>query len=113
MSKWQPIETAPRGGTLIDLWVVDETGEGWREPSAYFVKDVLWERYEYAADGSYKQVSSRRDGWFAPNHDYDGMDGWCDFPRSFNEHPNQRKWQFKTPTHWMPLPAPPNSERGE
>lgn len=29
---WQPIETAPKDGTKVDLWVVDPLGEGKRIP---------------------------------------------------------------------------------
>ena len=107
MTEWQTIDTAPRDGTVIDIWMTDESGGGWREPDAYYVTDREETVIQYAEDGSYARVSRRRDGWWAPNHDYDGDDGWCDVPEHFNPHPNQRKTFYTRPTHWMPRPVAP------
>lgn len=115
MSDWQPIDTAPKDGTVIDLWMVDETGKGWREASAYYVTgredyEAVWD----AEHGRYSIKNRRafnRDGWWAPNHDYDNQDGWCDLPRRFNRHPLVRCVQFKLPTHWMPLPSAPPAKQ--
>ena len=77
MSKWQPIETAPKDGTVIDLWVVvvseqrrnngikDDPKE-WREVNAFWVEGG----WDEGRDGHYQ-----RDGWMAPGHDYDGASG--------------------------------------
>lgn len=71
MSQWQPIDSAPRDGTLIDLWVTcGSTGGKGRLPNA------RW---------------------------HPGTIQWIDsslFPVS----------NTLTPTHWMPLPAPPEQD---
>ena len=60
----------PMDGTKIDLWVWDERRA-----------DCYW------------QGSLKRGKWWAPNQDYDGMDGvLCGRDE---------------PTHWRPLPEPP------
>lgn len=99
MSEWQPIETAPMDGTKVDLWLVNADGEGWREADAYWVTDKNVDPYD--------SRRGRRDGWFAPNHDYDGMDGWCDYPMSTNR---DGKVYFRKAIYWMPIPLPPTEK---
>jgi hypothetical protein len=81
VSEWQPIETAPKDGTRIDIWEFchdpawrDETGieNGTR------IVDVWWQDGEWMA-------FNERDG------DVCGV--------GFNEH--------YTVSHWMPVPPPP------
>jgi len=110
-SGWQDIATAPKDGTVIDLWMTDETGAEWRESDAYYVTDCTDDTIVYQPDGSWTTPCRKRDGWFAPGHDYDGH-GFCDVPKHFNPHPRQQKVFFTLPTHWMPLPAAPTPAGG-
>lgn len=52
---WQPIETAPKNGTDIDIWVPVDGG--------FRVADAYW------------RGDQNRGDWWAPNYDYDGCDG--------------------------------------
>lgn len=58
---WQPIETAPKDGTVVDLWVIDSGSV----PSEYRVVDAFWQNPA---------------GWWAANMGYDGETGpvWKD-----------------------------------
>ena len=78
--KWQTIATAPKDGTEIDVWCVDErcapsTGRRYTE--------VRWR------EGSWT--------WFDPRYDGDG--GYIGLDNGVNV----------IVTHWMPPPAPPRS----
>lgn len=78
--KWQPIETAPTGGTRILLW---------------------WRSCIYPSIGSYEldeQFNSRPRGWRAPEEGWRNIGDQC-IPR------NQEDC-----THWMPLPKPPEAK---
>ncbi len=94
---WRPIDTAPKDGTNIDLWVVNQDGEGWRIADAYWVHDR--ERDPYAPS------KGKRDGWFAPDREY-GDPGWADWPEGWTATHDGREY-FDRATHWMPLPEPP------
>lgn len=73
---WQPIETAPKDGTAVDVWC-----NGCRYPDAEFRFEVEWDE-----DG--------------------GEQGWC---HNLSDYETVRWWLIDPqPTHWMPLPEPPN-----
>lgn len=74
MAEWQPIETAPKDGTIIDLWF----GE-------YRETDCWWQ------EGCSIHPQA---GWYSHALCY-GYGDWFD--------------ESEQPTHWMPLPAPPES----
>lgn len=79
MTKWQPIETAPRDGTPIDVY-----GQGRR------ICDVFWSFSVNAETGA--PINSVYDGWVQEGHV-----GQSYLPNYINI----------SPTHWMPLPDPP------
>lgn len=48
MTEWQPIETAPKDGTTVDLWCVAGFGAAERAPGMEY-RDGSWE-HELAGD---------------------------------------------------------------
>lgn len=109
MSEWKTIDSAPRDGTVVDLWIVDQDGNGERVCNARWEAEWGDERHTYNPNGAHKLIHFTRAGWVAPGFDYDGQDGLADMPNWFNEHPRQNRWMFRKPTHWMPLPSPPET----
>jgi hypothetical protein len=80
---WQSIETAPKDGTKIDLWVVFPT----EQPEGKRWADASWrEPGQHNCKGPANWTSSS--GW--PLH------GLTDKPVA---------------THWMPIPEGPNGPR--
>jgi len=87
MSQWQPIETAPKDGTEILLY--NEEGN---------IESGNW--VEAEPDGTDCMGSDA--GWMS----FSGLT----FPgRSFGN-PDYFTKQQAPPTHWMPLPEPPETE---
>ena len=76
MSEWQPIETAPKDGTIIDVWL----GEADRS-------DVEF----YCTTGTRRSA-----GWCFKNGKFRPLGGL-----------EPAMPVFVIPTHWMPLPDPP------
>jgi hypothetical protein len=81
MSEWRPIGTAPKDGTAVLLaWAIDADGD-----------PIQWNTKPSTA-GSFVQVarwSQGEDWWWVY------INTPADTPLHFN------------PTHWMPLPEPP------
>ncbi len=77
VSRWQPIETAPKDRTPVIVAVPDKDRTGWIIGEAYFDTDTT-------------------DWWWAGTSNDEYHDG----PIS------DVNWHM--PTHWQPLPEPPN-----
>lgn len=80
---WQPIETAPKGGTKIDLLYPHPRGRA---------VDCHWGDYALFGLGWYWRTPIWEKGALLPE------DQW-----SLNSYPNMQ------PTHWMYPPAPPSA----
>ncbi len=74
---WNPIETAPKDGTEIDLWFIDHNGYRYRIP------DAKWMPRKYDP--------------------HKGEHAWHDWNPEFEWDP----LEGGEPTHWMPPPEPP------
>ena len=82
MTEWQPIETAPKDGTGVLLcWAIDADG-----------KPIDW-RKSPKTSHVFVQVAA----W------WEGDNAWIVYTDSVQE-----PAVHFTPTHWMPLPPPPN-----
>lgn len=83
--EWQPIETAPRDGTVIDLWA-----DGLR------IANCAWGKPDHCCGEA---------GQYCDSEWHDQPEGWVD--TSFNEF----LWTAHPPSHWMSIPAPPGEDR--
>ena len=81
MSEWQPIETAPRDGTVILFYGEGCVCAGW------FGNDF------------------RPFPWAFVDDTRESLVGCCDKEMTGRVHVNG--YPLDTPTHWMPLPEPP------
>lgn len=80
MTEWQPIETAPKDGTEVLVWC----SKCALVPIAMSYSSAAYFELEYG-DPEYME-----EGWYM---------SW-----SYPVDPPEVTWQ---PTHWMPLPPPP------
>lgn len=87
--EWRPIETAPRDGTRILLLLGDHR-----------IESGKWVDAEEDGPDSIGADA----GWLSDS-------GWTMPGRSFG-HFLHRREPMAPPTHWMPLPEPPEDEKG-
>lgn len=87
MSEWQPIETAPKDGTIIQLYRPPAIGGTWQTRVTAF-----W------------HVSEGHGAWVWPDSDFINIEDedrdWLDQGDFYED--------AKHFTHWMPLPGPPS-----
>lgn len=84
--KWQPIETAPKDGSLIDVWCIDPDGQFKPKEGGIRLTDVWWS----LSDKNWQRMLD--DG------DFDEVELWSKNNLSLPP------WK---PIFWMPLPDPP------
>lgn len=82
--EWKPIESAPKDGTWIVALTPESIEEGWPSPYVFTTRWIK-QRSEY-----WEQIDddTQRRRVLDSSH-WDG---------------------YETPTHWIPLPPPPNTE---
>jgi hypothetical protein len=84
---WYPIESAPKDGTDIDVWVV--------ERDARTFTQTVGSRVSNAA-------------WCSPNNE--SREAWCVYRSPYWEDLEPSNGgKAAVVTHWMPLPPPPSS----
>ena len=100
MSEWQPIETAPSERNVLAFYKND-LGNG------RTVKAVRYEQfqreYDHDSDELIADYSEDRDAYFWPAGWYEVIENWDDYAHL----------AMPRPTHWMPLPAPPQNKPGQ
>jgi len=101
--EWQPIETAPKDGTVIDLWVFCLTvSDDAFDYSEHRIANAFWgDPSEYFADKQPAQWCMEGVRYGMPINDtVESEEIYC-FETGFS---------LIVATHWMPLPAPPKEE---
>jgi hypothetical protein len=94
MSKWQPIETAPKMRKLLVSYV-NALGKRRCVLACYYKAHSLEMHDDYAEVGEYDEATGES---YAP-------EGW------YEEHESDNPLLplSETPTHWQPIPEPPQS----
>lgn len=82
MCEWRDIETAPKDGTKVDLWLIDEKGNGWRIPDAFWGYD----------------------GWAYEDNQF----RYCEYEYKGTGDQIRDRARFARATHWMPIPKGPS-----
>jgi hypothetical protein len=106
---WQPIETAPKDDTHIFVWF-DHSADPYEDPNNpnKLTPYAALAEGPYFMDGEGYCIAK----WFPPHFESEDEYGngywlpgwWFAFQAGDYEYPCN-------PTHWMPLPAPPDTDK--
>lgn len=86
---WQPIESAPRDGTKVDLWVVTRDARSFTERDGRRITDASWNAIKSDDDACWRHY---RYGW------------------GFEEIEDDGAGSANVATHWMFPPSPPSND---
>ena len=107
MSEWRPIETAPKDRATLLVWHDHDSDPYWDERPYKCTPYGAWAEgngYE-KTPGLYLAV------WGGGYWDDESGEGWgpvTQMPDWWFKHDSEYE-QPLAPTHWMPLPEPPNA----
>ena len=96
--EWMPIETAPKNGSRM-LLAYRNSMQNWRRVIAFYAPKLTIEQND-DGDG-WSEYDEANDRYCLPEGWYECVDNWDEY--------SSVHIAGIDPTHWMPLPPPPES----